>query len=66
MEEIPKVIGGETSTLPKKRLTSKEYYKLNKIHYKKGGKYYNYTPKADRISNTKFEVNRGVYLLSFS
>ena len=52
--------------IPKKRLTSKEYYKLNKIHYKKGGKYYNYTPKADRISNTKFGVNRGVYLLSFS
>ena len=52
--------------LPKKRLTSKEYYKLNKIHYKKGGKYYNYTPKADRISTIKFGVNRGEFLLTFS
>tara|TARA_Y100000361_G_scaffold129117_1_gene124402 strand:+ start:981 stop:1133 length:153 start_codon:yes stop_codon:yes gene_type:complete len=45
-----------------KKLT---YYQKNKIKYKKGGKYYKYIPKADRTKGLKFEVVKGVFLISF-
>ena len=41
------------------------YYQKNKIHYKKGGKYYRYIPKQDRDSKLKLKVKKGQFLLSF-
>lgn len=42
-----------------------QYYLNNKDKWKKGGKYYNYKPKADRYSDIKLEVNRGRFIISF-
>ena len=44
---------------------TKEYYKKHKHEWRKGGKYYNYTPKADRPSKTQFKVSRGIFIISF-
>ena len=44
----------------------KSYYQLNKIHYKKGGKYYKYVSKSDRVSIVKVEIKKGPFLISFN
>tara|TARA_R110002074_G_scaffold201433_5_gene369365 strand:- start:2344 stop:2496 length:153 start_codon:yes stop_codon:yes gene_type:complete len=49
MEELPK---------------NKAYYRKNKELWKKGGKYYNYTPKSNS-SDIKLVVKRGSFLISF-
>ena len=41
------------------------YYQKNKKHYKRGGKYYKYIPKADRVSTIKVEVKHGTFLITF-
>jgi hypothetical protein len=41
------------------------YYRKNKDKWKKGGKYYHYTPKADKTNTIKFQIKRGKFLLSF-
>tara|TARA_R110001632_G_scaffold124365_1_gene237212 strand:- start:758 stop:898 length:141 start_codon:yes stop_codon:yes gene_type:complete len=40
------------------------YYRKNKDKWKKGGKYYHYTPK-DEKPTIKFQIKRGRFLLSF-
>jgi hypothetical protein len=42
-----------------------QYYLKNKDKWKKGGKYYNYTPKHDRVSDIKLEVRHGKFIISF-
>ena len=42
-----------------------QYYRDNKNKWKKGGKYYNYTPKEERQPKVKLQVNRGKFILSF-
>tara|TARA_R110000751_G_scaffold155652_1_gene260941 strand:- start:7 stop:180 length:174 start_codon:yes stop_codon:yes gene_type:complete len=44
----------------------KTYYQKNKIHYKKGGKYYTYVSIQDRVSDIKLEVKKGTFLISFN
>ena len=41
------------------------YYQKNKSKYKKGGKYYNYIPKAEKNKGLKFEIHKGQFLISF-
>ena len=42
-----------------------QYYLNNKDKWRKGGKYYNYKPKADRYSDIKLEVKKGIFIISF-
>ena len=41
----------------KKSEIKHQYYLNNKDKWRKGGKYYNYTPKEDRSPKYKLEVN---------
>ena len=40
-----------------------EYYLTNKEKWKKGGKYYNYTPKEDRLPKHKLEVKQFLLMI---
>lgn len=42
-----------------------QYYLNNKDKWRKGGKYYNYTPKEDRPQKYKLEVKQGKFIISF-
>lgn len=42
-----------------------QYYLKNKDKWKRGGKYYHYTPKRDRYSDIKLEVKQGKFIISF-
>lgn len=51
--------------IEKQKNKKHQYYLKNKERWRKGGKYYNYTPKADRYSGIKLEVNHGRFIISF-
>jgi len=41
------------------------YYRKNKEHYKKGGKYYTYKPKDTSLTGL-IKTEKGVFVLNFS
>lgn len=41
------------------------YYQKNKKHYQRGGKYYKYVRKGDRVSEVKVQIRRGNFIISF-
>ena len=43
-------------------MDKKEYYRRNKIHWKRGGKYYKYEPK---VIEGGLIIRKGVFLISF-
>lgn len=51
--------------IEEQRKKKHQYYLKNKERWKKGGKYYNYTPKEDRNKDIKLEVRHGRFIISF-